>query len=283
MRHNTRRYHSIVLPATLRKPIGMTRLITRSFQFATCVLFSCGIPLKQKPALLSGEPLPFSANDSLAINNELIWARVSAQPDSAMIALPELNGKQATLIISGKLDSLYYAPGKITICSVGKADQVLTIKASGGLWTGGGRYYPLLKFEDMNFDGFRDLQVFDNAGGTGNVWYVTFLYDPETKKFIYHTGLSELSHTKLDAGHQEIASYNTLGWCYETVNFYGIRNNKLEIRRTLYTESGKGGNCKVHLEWGHGEQHKDSILGELGMRLYDSLFYDAVKDSADEQ
>ena len=76
---------------------------------------------------------------------------------------------------------------------------------------------------DLNFDGHLDLRLLAFAGGTGNVGYNYWLYDPESRQFIYEPILSGRNvvadPTKLElrsgwkGGHAgNIYQYETFRW-----------------------------------------------------------------------
>ncbi len=117
----------------------------------------------------------------------------------------------------------------------------------------------LLTPVDANFDGYQDLQILSNCGGTGNCSYDFFLYDPVTNKFVHNEFLSNnLRSPEFDAKkkqitthsngsaadwendtyqyedgrytliHQEISAWDRKAETV-TVNRYELRNGKMEL------------------------------------------------------
>jgi hypothetical protein len=67
-----------------------------------------------------------------------------------------------------------------------------------------------LTIVDTNFDGYGDLSILNNCGGTGNCAYDFYLYDPITSQFIYNSFLSNLGTPSFnDVKKQVVTSWNT--------------------------------------------------------------------------
>jgi hypothetical protein len=117
----------------------------------------------------------------------------------------------------------------------------------------------LLTPVDVNFDGYNDLQILSNCGGTGNCSYDFFLYDPVTNQFVHNEFLSNnLCSPEFDPKKKQITTHSNGGasdWesdTYQygdghytlirqeissrdqktekvTVNTYELRNGKMEL------------------------------------------------------
>ncbi len=89
---------------------------------------------------------------------------------------------------------------------------------------------------DLNFDGYLDLRLLDNAGATGNNWYSSYIYDKTSRKFKLHYGLSELSGVKVDARNKQIITYNRGGACTECIQYFKVIADKLFLMKIEWTE-----------------------------------------------
>jgi hypothetical protein len=59
---------------------------------------------------------------------------------------------------------------------------------------------------DANFDGYKDLQILIQCGGTGNCSYNFYLYDPKAGQFVLDKFLSDLSTPSFDAAKKQVTS-----------------------------------------------------------------------------
>ncbi len=85
--------------------------------------------------------------------------------------------------------------------------------------------YPVLDFTDLNFDGYYDLRIFNNAGAA-NDWYGTWLYESKLKKWIYNEDLSAASQLKI--------------------------SNKIEKKLVSHYHGGKDENLTTYYQWVNG-------------------------------
>jgi hypothetical protein len=81
-------------------------------------------------------------------------------------------------------------------------------------WTDWGAVVPelvtnVLKTVDANFDGYQDLQILSNCGGTGNCAYDFFLYDRVTNQFVRNEFLSNnLCSPEFDTKKKQITTHS---------------------------------------------------------------------------
>ena len=61
---------------------------------------------------------------------------------------------------------------------------------------------------DANFDGYKDLQILNNCGGTGNCAYDFYLYDPATNEFVRNDFLSNLSSPKFHDPSKQVTTHS---------------------------------------------------------------------------
>jgi hypothetical protein len=59
---------------------------------------------------------------------------------------------------------------------------------------------------DANFDGYKDLQILNNCGGTGNCSYDFYLYDPKTGQFVHNKFLSDLTTPSFDVAKKQVTT-----------------------------------------------------------------------------
>ena len=66
----------------------------------------------------------------------------------------------------------------------------------------------LLNKIDVNFDGYKDLEIYGHDGGagpnTGNNYYI---FNPKTKKFVFNQALSECTQTEINSKNKCISSH----------------------------------------------------------------------------
>ncbi|MEI8102814.1 MAG: hypothetical protein WCG61_04720 [Chlorobium sp.] len=96
---------------------------------------------------------------------------------------------------------------------------------------------PIIEFIDINFDGYLDLRIFDNAG---NVmwWYQTFLFDPTQKKFIYNAQLSSMPMLTVDSKNKRLYTRWWGGILEQIAARFVINRNVLYLERLAVTEQG---------------------------------------------
>lgn len=61
---------------------------------------------------------------------------------------------------------------------------------------------------DANFDGYNDLQILNNCGGTGNCAYDFYLYDPAANEFVHNEFLSNLSSPEFHAENKQVTTHS---------------------------------------------------------------------------
>ena len=65
----------------------------------------------------------------------------------------------------------------------------------------------LVVFDDVNFDGYKDLVVFSHDGGAGpNNGNNYYIYDPKAHQFIFNQEISNLTQTQIDPKHKTVLS-----------------------------------------------------------------------------
>jgi hypothetical protein len=219
--------------------------------------------------------LPAIADQNpIETSNENIWKQIVKRPDSVAVPFTINNSLQAALNISGELDTSYFKPKTIRVVFSNHQHQDLQIKGNAVLWEEG-RTRPYIKLEDINFDGYADLHVFDNAGATGNFWYSVWLYDKEQKQFVFSNTFSEISAPWADQRSKELIGYYHSSGCEENITYFKIIENQPEPVKYVYGQEERQGDqtlCMGYEKKLIGKTWKTTKLGELGVSLYDSLY-----------
>ena len=128
-------------------------------------------------------------------------------------------------------DDAYFLPSYVEIYDSSKSKAIQKLKAkdkfddSGFGWGRGGCDY--VQMVDINFDGYLDLRLFDNAGATGNDWYATYIYKPDLRKFVFSKELSELSDVSVDPKKKQLSSTYHGGIGSSGTEYFKFVNNKL--------------------------------------------------------
>lgn len=218
-------------------------------------------------------------------DNDVLWEKIVQRPDSVSATIDITKALQASLAISGRLHDNYYDPEKINVVFPDGRKQELTLTGNAMMWQEWQK--PYLKFEDINFDGNKDLHLFDNAGATGNFWYSVWLFDARAKKFVFSEAFSDICAPKVNAGTQEIVSFNNLGgatslyaYCDENVVVYRVEDGKLKKIRAIFNQAEKcdepddstGCPCITYKMELQGSKWTESNLGEWDVSLYDSVY-----------
>ncbi|MFZ3157167.1 MAG: hypothetical protein WA124_06640 [Smithella sp.] len=154
------------------------------------------------------------------------------------------NGPELKFEMYGKFKNGYLNKGHINVVNVSNAKRIQKIIINDN-FEDGHFDWDIKRFEynghevqmvDVNFDGYLDLRLLDNAGATGNDWYSTYIYDRSSGKFKYHHELSQLSGITIDQKMKQIITYNREGACAEYIEYYGFARNKLVLLKAKWTE-----------------------------------------------
>jgi hypothetical protein len=115
-----------------------------------------------------------------------------------------------------------------------------------------------LKTEDFNFDGYLDLALVNWMGGTGNVGYCIWLFDPKTEKYTLNAQFSELiGNHKLDPSAKTITTSSNGSADTGSLQIYAVRENKLVLILEEVQEGAKG-KCPIH--WLRREQRDGKLV-----------------------
>jgi hypothetical protein len=217
--------------------------------------------------------------DNSKADNETLWQRIVARPDSVPVTVSINDSVNVFLVISGKLLSdseiTVYTPKLILATFSNGIKQELPVKSLGLVKSESG-FFPLILTDDLNFDGLHDLRIFDNAGATGNFWYYTWLYD-KRKGFVFSKLFSEICAPKIDVTAKQILSYYRAGGCEETVCYNDVSSGKPKPVKYVFNQrencnSDSGCICITYKEELMDGKWKVTKLGEWGSELYDSIY-----------
>jgi hypothetical protein len=102
------------------------------------------------------------------------------------------------------------------------------------------------KTEDLNFDGYLDLALVNWMGGTGNVGYCIWLFDPKTGQYVSNAQFSELvGNHKIDPVAKTITTSSNGSALTGSSQTYSVRDNKL-VLSVEETQEGAEGKCSLH-------------------------------------
>ncbi len=190
--------------------------------------------------------------------NDVLWDRIQKNPDSVYIDLNGIN-----LLLTGDSSQHTFSPR--TLRGLTSSKHQLVLEDLGGAW-GMDAYVYFLFYEDVNFDGKKDLGLLNNYGATGNYWYSIWIFNQNENKFIYDDYYSGMPSPIFDTLNKIVQVYYRMGACDETIVF--IEKDKATKR--VYTEKENtktGSNC-----WCITETLTDSIWKETERKIiYKSL------------
>ncbi|HAA16531.1 MAG TPA: hypothetical protein DCE41_34415 [Cytophagales bacterium] len=86
--------------------------------------------------------------------------------------------------------------------------------------------------------------AFNNAGATGNRWYVVWLFDPQAEEYVWDDFLSELSGISLNSETQELTSFETQGFCTQSWSTYAWQEHAWVETKRAYTRLNPEGLCE---------------------------------------
>lgn len=92
------------------------------------------------------------------------------------------------------------------------------------------------RFEDMNFDGFKDIRLLENTTISAQPTYLYWLYDPEKDRFVADSQMEGLYHPEFHHVHHLISTYSRVGFTYVGHEFFTWKKGKL-VRVAEHFES----------------------------------------------
>jgi hypothetical protein len=96
---------------------------------------------------------------------------------------------------------------------------------------------------DANFDGYQDLQLLIQCGGTGNCSYDFYLYDPKANEFVHDDFLSGLSTPSFDQAKKQVTTSSNgsaSDWQNETYRYENDGRYTLIHREVSTWDRDKG-------------------------------------------
>jgi hypothetical protein len=105
----------------------------------------------------------------------------------------------------------------------------------------------VLAVVDANFDGYQDLQLMSQCGGTGNCSYDFYLYDPKANQFVHNDFLSSLTTPSFDQAKKQVTTSSNgsvSDWENETYRYENDGRYTL-IRREVSTWDRNSGTVTV--------------------------------------
>lgn len=201
-----------------------------------------------RPEKVEPQPVLSEHEKNTAREDELYWEQLKNNKTHAdgsikiHSSLPDLHFSIFGKYKSYKSDSGDYTYSYITPShfeySFGNTDRPKRMNLKGKMFSGAiNRDRPIIEFVDINFDGYLDLRIFDNAGNF-MYWYQTFLFDPKKKEFVHSKQLSALAMPVIDSKNKRIYSRYREGSCDENANRYVIRNDRLYLEKAAIMRQG---------------------------------------------
>ncbi|MFZ0277365.1 MAG: hypothetical protein WAL60_10690 [Candidatus Sulfotelmatobacter sp.] len=105
----------------------------------------------------------------------------------------------------------------------------------------------VLAVVDANFDGYQDLQLLSQCGGTGNCSYDFYLYDPKANQFVHNDFLSNLTTLSFDQAKKQVttsSNSSVADWQSETYR-YDDDGRYILIHREVSTWDRNSGTVTV--------------------------------------
>lgn len=115
--------------------------------------------------------------------------------------------------------------------------------------------------EDLNFDGCDDLRIFIGGNRGGQMYYAAFVKDPETQRYQYTPGFSDISDPHFDYEHQVIWGGSEFLFEYSYSAFEYLDGDFVNTHRLVGDYPGaweNGAQCTEYM-WKDG---KDVIVGQ---------------------
>jgi hypothetical protein len=255
------------------------KLLLLSFTF---LIVSCGISHNQdviyrnQKDTISLKQEADSIKNNSPLTNENLWQKIIQNPDSVPVFIFINDSLHAELIISGELDSSYYDLKTIKVFFSNGSKQQLKIKGGIMVWHESDGN-PYLKFEDLNFDGSKDLNLFDNAGATGNFWYGVWLFDRAKKRFSYSLDFSSIPSPKVNTQSKQILSFYHQSECEERFIYFNVEDNKTKPVKYIYGELRNcdlpdGCDCITLKKELINDNWKQSPINDEEFPNYDSIY-----------
>jgi hypothetical protein len=125
-----------------------------------------------------------------------------------------------TFHFPGKPDNTF-GDLEITETATGKAIQTIESSTEPGLVAPAG-VKDVLSVVDANFDGYKDLRILNQCGGTGNCSYGFYLYDPKLGQFVQNNFLSDLTTPSFDVAKKQVttsSNSSVADWQSETYQY----------------------------------------------------------------
>jgi hypothetical protein len=149
--------------------------------------------------------------------------------------LPEytftFHGKKKPVPTNPKIDFYYLSHIEVMDSSTSKVLQKIEHKD---------RFEGYVSLPDLNQDGYLDLIVFDDWGGSGGCGGPVHIFQPESKLFKRHSALSKMYSVMLDDDSKLIASYRRSGGDWQFGEYFSMqKNDKLLLEKVEWTEEDR--------------------------------------------
>jgi len=126
-----------------------------------------------------------------------------------------------TFHFSGQADNGSFGDLDITAGASSEVIQTIENTTDPGL-IAPAKIQSVLTTVDANFDGYQDLQLLSQCGGTGNCSYDFYLYDPKEHQFVHNDFLSALTTPSFDQAKKQVttsSNSSASAWQNETYQY----------------------------------------------------------------
>ncbi|MFA4954419.1 MAG: hypothetical protein WC641_03855 [Patescibacteria group bacterium] len=142
------------------------------------------------------------------------------------------------------------------------ATQVLTADPAESPLDGANSSY--LNVEDLNFDGYKDLELLSSQGATGNTVFIVWLFNPKLSAFVSNETLSNLMNPVPDPKTKTIKSFSNSSaadWSQQT---YAWKDERLVLVHEViqsYEYASETVSCTTS-EYSNGKKVKTVKINE---------------------
>jgi hypothetical protein len=140
---------------------------------------------------------------------------------------PRIKYDKTFFLFQLNYDSTGYFLNKIEVYSDDKIHQIIKVNKI--------IESKRMSFVDWNFDGYKDITII-NSQGSGGTNYSIWCYNPNDKKFIYNSDLSDKLGLEIDSISKYIIFHYRAGWQEEYWDTLKFNNSKLVFIKGMYQQ-----------------------------------------------
>lgn len=119
-----------------------------------------------------------------------------------------------------------------------------------------------LSTDDLNFDGYPDIEMVQFWGATGNAGNCIWLFDPKTEKFVFSRQFSDaIGRYEVDKAAATITTYSNMSAFIHKKQKYAVRGGKLVLIGDE-EQSEAAGKCAYHVVKREEKNGRLAVVGE---------------------